>query len=100
MKFYLYSGLKLSSFGGECNARFLRGESFLNKKGVPAKKPKPLKFVVPGARIELAQQRVPRDFKSLASTSSAIRAGCHCLPQGPFFCQSAKGCKVEGDDRK
>ena len=31
-------------------------------------------FVVPGARIELAQPQVPRDFKSLASTSSAIRA--------------------------
>ncbi len=36
--------------------------------------PKPLYLLVPGARIELAQQRVPRDFKSLASTCSAIRA--------------------------
>lgn len=30
--------------------------------------------VVPGARIELAQSQVPRDFKSLASTNSATQA--------------------------
>ena len=36
--------------------------------------PNRLYLLVPGARIELAQPQVPRDFKSLASTSSAIRA--------------------------
>ena len=30
--------------------------------------------VVPGARIELARYFIPRDFKSLASTNSAIQA--------------------------
>ncbi len=34
----------------------------------------PCFFVVPGERIELSQSHGPRDFKSLASTSSAIRA--------------------------
>jgi hypothetical protein len=36
-------------------------------------------FMVPGARIELAQLQEPRDFKSLASTSSAIRANKYGL---------------------
>ncbi len=31
-------------------------------------------WLVPGARIELAQPQGPRDFKSLASTYSATRA--------------------------
>ena len=31
-------------------------------------------LLVPGERIELSQSHGPRDFKSLASTSSAIRA--------------------------
>jgi hypothetical protein len=31
-------------------------------------------FMVPGTRIELVQLQEPRDFKSLASTCSAIRA--------------------------
>ncbi len=51
------------------------------KKGDVNKKPDRLvtyrvllKKLVPGARIELAQRQAPRDFKSLASTSSAIRA--------------------------
>ena len=35
--------------------------------------------MVPGARIELAQRQAPRDFKSLASTSSAIQADCEAL---------------------
>ena len=34
-------------------------------------------ILVPGARIELAQSLAPRDFKSLASTSSATRASIH-----------------------
>ena len=34
----------------------------------------PLFLLVPGARIELAQPSGPRDFKSLASTSSATQA--------------------------
>ena len=32
-------------------------------------------YLVPGAGIEPAQPQGPRDFKSLASTSSATRAG-------------------------
>ena len=34
----------------------------------------PFICLVPGERIELSQSHGPRDFKSLASTSSAIRA--------------------------
>ena len=34
----------------------------------------PMKLLVPRARIELAQGMAPRDFKSLASTSSATQA--------------------------
>ena len=37
-------------------------------------RPNSLILLVPGARIELAQVQAPRDFKSLASTSSAIQA--------------------------
>ncbi|MDQ1329928.1 MAG: hypothetical protein QG578_191 [Thermodesulfobacteriota bacterium] len=36
--------------------------------------PNPLILLVPRARIELAQPQGPRDFKSLASTSSATQA--------------------------
>jgi hypothetical protein len=39
-------------------------------------------MVVPGARIELARGMAPRDFKSLASTSSAIQA--YIIPYIPL----------------
>ena len=34
----------------------------------------PFNLLVPGTRIELVQSQGPRDFKSLASTSSATQA--------------------------
>ena len=43
-------------------------------KKVPAKPLKPFPVLVPGAGIEPAQPRGPRDFKSLASTNSATQA--------------------------
>ena len=39
---------------------------------------KPLILLVPGTRIELVQGLAPRDFKSLASTSSATQARYVC----------------------
>lgn len=53
----------------------LHRQEKIQKKGVAANRLQPLEYtMVPGARIELAQLQEPRDFKSLASTSSAIRA--------------------------
>ena len=46
------------------------------KKGTQPIQPNPFLLLVPGARIELAQRQAPRDFKSLASTSSATQAPC------------------------
>ena len=65
-------------------------ENFAKKRG-DISPLSPLNYpLVPGARIELAQQRVPRDFKSLASTSSATRAEYRqCTPR-LFLCQSAR----------
>src|SRR5665647_3512552 len=38
-------------------------------------------YLVPGARIELAQPQGSRDFKSLASTSSATQAQCSIMEE-------------------
>ena len=46
----------------------------MKEKGLQSKICNPLIYVVPGARIELAQPQGPRDFKSLASTNSATQA--------------------------
>ena len=45
-----------------------------NKKGLQFKSCNPLSLLVPGAGVEPAQPQGPRDFKSLASTSSATQA--------------------------
>jgi hypothetical protein len=46
-----------------------------NRKGLTTLKiAKPFILLVPGTRIELVQRFTPRDFKSLASTSSATQA--------------------------
>ncbi len=36
--------------------------------------------LVPGARLELARSKAPRDFKSLVSTNSTTRAQCKTYP--------------------
>ena len=43
---------------------------------------KPLFLLVPGTRIELVQLQEPRDFKSLASTSSATQAPLNSILTG------------------
>ena len=42
-------------------------------------------YLVPGAGIEPAQPQGPRDFKSLASTSSATQAQCSPLEETVRF---------------
>jgi hypothetical protein len=58
------------------------------KKGQPEWAP--LIFMVPGAGIEPAQPQGPRDFKSLASTSSATQA---IFMMRKIYILSAKQCQ-------
>jgi hypothetical protein len=44
------------------------------RKGIQPNRLNPFLLLVPGTRIELVQAQGPRDFKSLASTSSATQA--------------------------
>ena len=50
-------------------------------------------ILVPGTRIELVQRLTPRDFKSLASTSSATRA--EAISETPFGPISALGAHIK-----
>ncbi len=51
-------------------------KNHLTQKGIQPIRLNPSLLLVPGTRIELVQAQGPRDFKSLASTSSATQASC------------------------